>query len=132
MDGVLAMFLTDLGFADEAAGCYYLGKQAMRKKEFDVAETALRARAGAPSPDSWMRATARRSTGPTAARVEEAVALGRQLAEDAPDYAPVFLNLAYWYAVDLEQPEEARPYFERAKALGIETPRKLDKAMGED
>jgi len=41
----------------------------------------------------------------------------------------VHYNLAWWYAIDMNTPEKARPYFDKAIDLGASPGRRLEKAM---
>lgn len=128
VERAIAAVLTDLGLKETAEGHYVLGMQALLAKEYAAAEAYLaRARELAPqlpeAGNALAVAKARNKNPEEAVRIAEAVAL------EHPDYLPAQYNLAWFYAVELNNPEKGRPYFDKAVSLGASPGRKLEKAM---
>jgi tetratricopeptide (TPR) repeat protein len=122
VDGVLSALLVDLGMADEAAGHFYLGKQALLQKKFDVAEAHLD-KAIALDPANLEAKDTLAITYARTKRLDDAVALSQSITEANPDHAPAHYNLAYWYAVKKKDAQSAKPHYDKAIALGM-TPSK--------
>lgn len=128
VERAIAAVLTDLGLEETAEGRYVLGMQALLEKEYAAAEAYLaRARELAPqlpeAGNALAVAKARNKNPEEAVQIAEAVAL------EHPDYLPAQYNLAWFYAVELNNPEKGRPYFDKAVSLGASPGRKLEKAM---
>ena len=128
VERVIAAVLTDWGLKETAEGRYVLGMQALLEKEYEAAEAYLaRARELAPqlpeAGNALAVAKARNKNPEEAVQIAEAVAL------EHPDYLPAQYNLAWFYAVELNNPEKGRPYFDKAVSLGASPGRKLEKAM---
>lgn len=120
--------LTDMGLEKSAEGLYVLGVQAFLNGDYKIAESHLdRANVLVPGRPEVLNALA--LTKARDGRPDEAVKLATPLAAAQPEYLPVQYNLAWWLAVDQKNPEAARPYYDRAIALGASPGRRLEKAM---
>ncbi len=129
--GVVSALLTDMELADEAIGHYYLGWDAMNRKDFEEAEAHFR-KALALDPD-FVRAKNGLAVNLAHDRkMDEAIALARKLTEEQADYGPAYYNLAWWHAVELDNPGAARPFYEKALELGMPSEKKIDKALGKE
>ncbi len=127
--GAVSAMLVDMGLADEPEGAYYLAKQLMNQKKFDRADAYYR-KALAMRPDY---ADARNGLAVNTAHagdLDGAIALAEALVKDKPDYAPAQYNLAWWYAEGRKDVEAARPYYERARELGLPGDKDLEKTLG--
>lgn len=131
VSGCVAAALNDLGVMETAEGQYYLGLQSLYGGEYQEAEDRF-ARAVALDPGYVSARNARSVNAARAGKVEEAVLLARYITYDAPDYGPAWYNLAWWWALELDQPEAARFAYERAKSLGMPASKKIDERLGEE
>lgn len=128
VDAAVSALLCDLGLAQEAPGEYYLGKLAMNRKEFAQADAHFR-KAIELAPE-WRDAQNGRIVNLAhGGKLDEAVEAARQLTESAPDYAPGWFNVAWWLALEKQDPGAAKPYYEKAVELGLPPHEKLDRAL---
>ena len=123
-----AAVLSDLGLARDARGSYQLGRQALRDKNMEAAIAHFDA-ALSLDPAFVEAASARTVALAENGGVEEAVAAAEALLDANPDYAPAHFNLAWWLAVKLNRPDQARPHYEQALAKGIPPAKKIEKAL---
>ena len=124
----VAAALTDMGLEDSPEGHYVLGVQAFLNGDHETAAAHL-ARANALAPERPEVLNALALTKARDGRLDEAVQIATPLAAAQQDYLPVHYNLAWWLAVEQKNPEAARPYYDRAIALGASPGRRLEKAM---
>ncbi len=129
VDGCISALLTDLGLAQEAQGAYYLGRVNLMRKKFETAEAyfdmALKLDpAHVPSKNGLSVLLAHTD------RVDEAIALATEITTSAPEFGPAHYNLAWWLAVEKKDAATAAPHYEQAKALGMPTSKKIEKALG--
>ncbi|NIA14801.1 MAG: hypothetical protein GWP08_12055 [Nitrospiraceae bacterium] len=129
MDGALSAMLTDTGLAEEALGEYYLGKGAMNRKKFTQADAHFR-KAMALKPGFTEAQSAWTVNLAHNGQVDEAIVEGRKLTEAAPEFGPPWFNLAWWYAVEKDDPKAAQPFYTEALALGMPENAKIEKALG--
>lgn len=129
-DGCISALLMELGLEENADGAYYLGRVYLMRKQFEVAESyfkiALRLNPEYLPAKNGLSVTLAHDD-----RMEEAIALAKEIAAAAPDFGPAQYNLAWWLAVELNDSAAAAPYYTQAKALGMPGNKKLSKAMGE-
>ena len=128
-DGLASALLCDLGLADEAMGHYYLGLTAMYGKDFLVAEEHL-GRALALDPSSLDALNARAVNMAHNGQVDDAIAAAEELLAHRPDFGPAAYNVAWWLAIGQENGAAARPYYEKALALGMPRNKKIEKSLG--
>ena len=128
MHDVVAALLTELGQIDDARGHYTLGRQALRDGDPEAALASFD-RALAMDASFVEAASARSVAFAEAERYDEAIAAAETVLATSPDYGPAHFNLAWWYAVKLEQPESARVHYAKAQELGMPAARKIDKAL---
>lgn len=136
VDEAVAALLVDLGLAEpgssqEGLGLYALGVLAMREKRFQEAEDLL-ARAVAQLPADPRPACARAANLAHAGDVEAAAALAKALADAHPEFPAVWANLAWWYALDLDEPDLARECLERAAAIGMPPDERVVEKLAEE
>lgn len=128
-DGLASALLCDLGLADEATGHYYLGLTAMYGKDFLVAEKHL-GRSLTLDPGSPDALNARAVNMAHNGQVDDAITAEEALLARNPDYGPAAYNLAWWLAINQENAAAARPYYQKALALGMARNSKLEKSLG--
>ena len=129
MDGALSAMLTNLGLAQEALGEYYLGKGAMNRKKFDQADDHFR-KALALDPGYTEALSAWTVNLAHNGQVDDAIAEAHKLTETIPAFGPPWHNLAWWYAIEKNDPKIARPFYNQALTLGMPNNIKIEKAMG--
>lgn len=129
VDAVVSALLCDLGLAQEAVGEYYLGKLAMNRKAFDEADAHFR-KALELDPNMIEARNGRAVNLAHNRQTDDAIKLAEETTTSAPDYAPAWYNLAWWYAIDKKTPEAAAAYYDKALALGMPANTKLEKAIG--
>lgn len=130
VDGVISALLMELGLEESAEGGYYLGRVYLMRKKFDAAEayfnTALKLQPDHSPAKNGLSVTLYHKK-----ELDEAIAVSKALSDAEPDFAPAHYNLAWWHAVEKKDAASALPHYERARALGLSTPKKLDKAVGQ-
>ena len=127
-DGAISAMLCDLGLADEPVGHYYLGKLAMNRKKFKLADEHFQ-KALAADPGYIDAINGRAVNMAHNKQLDDAISLGKKLVESAPDYAPGWFNLAWFYAIGKKDPAAAKPYYQKALELGMAPEKKLEKAI---
>ncbi len=129
VDGVISAMLMELGLEENAEGGYYLGRIYLMRKQFEAAEAyfniALRK-----EPDHVPAKNGLSVTSAHSKRLDQAIALAQDLTSSNPEFGPAHYNLAWWLAVEKNDAAAARPHYDQAKALGVSTGKKLDKAVG--
>jgi len=128
VDGTVSALLCGLGVERSAEGTYQLARLEMSRKRFQKAED-LFAAALAMAPDRVDIQTARAVNLAHSDKVDEAISMTEKTLAASPDYGPALYNLAWWYAVEKDDPASARPYYERARALGMPAGKKIEKAL---
>ena len=123
-----AAILADLGLEETPEGLYTLGAYQLLNRRYPQAAEAF-TRAIDLAPDMRDAANGLSVALAGNGQVEEAVALAEEIADAAPDYLPAQYNLAWWHAVEQQDPAQARPYYEKALALGAAPSRRLERAM---
>lgn len=128
VDAVVSALLCDLGLAEEAAGEYQLGKLALNRKKFEEAHAHFQK---ALSLDPAMTDAANGQAVALASnkQLDEAIQCAERCAAAAPDYAPAWYNLAWWYAIEKKDAAKARPCYEKALALGLAANEKIEKVL---
>lgn len=130
VDGLISALVTDLGLAEEANGAYYLGKQAMYKKDFDKAEKRFN-QALTLDPASLEAKNGLSVNLAHTGKIDAAIALAKEIIQTDPRYGPAHYNLAWWYATEKDDPAAARPHYKKALDLGMPTGKKIEKALAE-
>lgn len=129
VDGVISAMLMELGLEENAEGGYYLGRIYLMRKQFEAAEAyfniALRL-----APDHLPAKNGLSVTLAHSKRVDDAIALAREITVADAEFGPAQYNLAWWLAVEKNDAAAARPHYDQARALGVSTGKKLDKAVG--
>ena len=128
VNDTIAAVLTDMGLEESVEGRYVLGVQALLGRDYEAAETHL-SRAFELDPNLVDAGNGLAIAKARANRLDEAVALAGRLADGAPDYLPLQYNLAWWHAVEMNNPDRARPYYDKAVQLGATPSRRLERAM---
>ncbi len=129
VNDTIAAVLTDMGVSPSAEGHYVLGVQYLLKRDYQAAEAHL-SQACELSPDNVEAAHGLALAMARNHRLEEAVHLAGELIKTHTDYLPLYYNLAWWHAVEMKDPEKARPYYDRAVELGASPGRRLKNTMG--
>jgi tetratricopeptide (TPR) repeat protein len=128
VDAAVAALLTDLGVDASGIGYYHLGRTAFADKDFEEAEELFRKALsmGDPSPHTMNDLSVAIAWQD---RTDEAVKMGKELIAEYPGYGPAAFNLAYWYGVELEDYEAAKPYYLRAVSMGMPKIRALERKL---
>jgi len=129
VDAAVSAVLCDLGLAQEAVGEYRLGRLAIASKEFKKADNHLR-KAHELDPECPRIRNAMAVNAAYDGRVDEAIRKAKAITESNPDFAPPWFNLAWWHAIDREDLDAAKSFYERALKLGLGRNDKLDKKLG--
>ncbi len=122
----VSALLTQLGLTNEAQGHFSLGKLAMNKKDFDQAHAHF-TQALALEPDTPQFQNALAVNLAHQEKTNEAVQKALEIVEKHPEYGPAQLNLAWWYAVELDMPQKAQPHYTAALNLGMPALKKIEK-----
>lgn len=124
IEGATAAVLDALGVQATGVGAYFLGREEMNRKNFDVAERHFR-RAVELEPALLDAKNALAVILAHSGKIEDAIAVATTLSQSAPEYGPAWFNLAWWYAVEKNDLARAKSYYESAVRLGFSSP-KLD------
>lgn len=122
--------LCTLGLIDETIGQYQRALEAMAAKEFAEAEEIL-GRVIEIDPNFVDARNALCVCKAEAGRVDDAIVAATEILTTEPDYGPAHYNLAWWLAIDKEDPASARPYYERSLLLGMPISPKIEKRLDE-
>lgn len=127
-EAAVAALLTDLGVDASGLGYYHLGRTAFAEKDFEQAETLFRKALsmGGPSPNTMNDLSVAIGWQD---RTDEAIRMAKELLAESPGYGPAAFNLAYWYGVDLEDLEKAKPYYQQAVSMGMPKIKKIERAL---
>jgi tetratricopeptide (TPR) repeat protein len=124
----LAGMQVSLGGPETVDGLFALGADLMYQKKFAEAHERLE--------KARLLARDRTDIANTEAvnlghngQVDDAIALSKLVVEAHDDDFVSNANLAWWYAVEKNQPELARPYYDQALKLGMAPVKKLDRAL---
>jgi tetratricopeptide (TPR) repeat protein len=128
VDATIAALLCDLGLLQDASGEYFLGKLAMNRKNFEEADVHFR-NALALNADLADAENGLANNLGHQKKYDEALEAGLRALGRFPDFGPLQFNIAWWYAIGKEDLAAARPYYEKAKSLGVPADSKLDKAF---
>lgn len=130
VQGAVSALLASLDLVHEPVGEYYLGLNAMNRKEFAQAEEHFGA-ALASDPGYVAAMNARAVNLYHNDQVDAAIEMGERIVAEHPDYAPAWFNLAWFHAVGKGDGAAAKPYYEKARALGMPEHNKIDKAIAQ-
>lgn len=130
VEGVASALFTEMGLVDEALGHYYLGRHAMNDKDFDKAAAHYR-KALELDPALFRAKNGLSVNLAHHGNLDQAIAMAKELTEARPDYGPAYYNLAWWYAVEKDAPEAARPCYTKALELGMPEEKKIEKVLAE-
>ncbi len=126
--GAAAALAQELGLAESAKGAYWLGRRALQTKDYEAAadyfEQAFRLQ-----PDLVEAWAARAVAVARSGNVRGAVEMVAELLRQHPDYGPGHYNAAWWRAVELKEPQQARAHYERARALGLPASKEIEKHL---
>ncbi|MBX7256351.1 MAG: tetratricopeptide repeat protein [Candidatus Hydrogenedentes bacterium] len=128
VNGASAALLCDLGLSQDAVGEYYLGKLRLNQKKFKQAGEHFR-KAVELDPSYVDARNAHAVTLALHGQLDDAIASARGIVDATPDYGPAWFNLAYWYAVKKKDAASAGPCYEKAKALGMASDRRIEKSL---
>jgi hypothetical protein len=128
-EAVVSALLTEMGFVEEAAGCYQLGKRALYQKNYQEAADWLD-KALALDPDCAGAINCLSICYARNKELDKAIELAKKLAEKKAGYGPAAYNLACWYAIEKKAPQKARPWYEKARELGMPRSKKVEKKLG--
>lgn len=128
VDNISAAILTDLGLKESAEGLYTLGAYLLLNKKYEAAAEKFK-RAVELNPDMPEAVNGLALAMAKNKQLDEAIALSKKLVEAYPEYLPGHYNLAWWYAMEKKEIELARPYYEKALALGVSPSNRLEKKM---
>ena len=130
VDAAVSALLCDVGVVEEPEGEYHLGKLAMDRKNFDEAlerfQKAVQLKQDFPEAHNGIAVCLALSE-----EYDDAIEWATKLTEKWPTYAPAWYNLAWWHAVDKEEPSLARPYYEKGPGTRHAAFRKDRGAPGE-
>jgi tetratricopeptide (TPR) repeat protein len=121
--------LCALGLEDNnAAGHYALGELAMNRKDFEEAaghlEKAAQLDPGNPNIKNTYSVNLAHNK-----QIDTAIRIAKEVTESHPDFGPAWFNIAWWYAVEKDDPGAAATYYEKAKSLGMPEDKKIDKKL---
>ncbi len=120
--------LCALGLEENAAGEYALGELAMNRKDFKEAAGHLE-KAGQLDPDNPNIKNTFAVNLAHNNQVEAAIQIAKEITGIHPNFGPAWFNLAWWYAVEKNDPDMAAPYYDKAKSLGMPADKKIDKKI---
>jgi len=120
--------LCALGLEDNAAGQYALGELAMNRKDFNEAAGHLEKASQLDPDDPNIKNTYAVNLAHNK-QVDTAIRIAKEITESHPDFGPAWFNLAWWYAVEKDDPATAAPYYEKAKTLGMPEDKKIEKKI---
>ena len=63
-------------------------------------------------------------------QVDDAIAVEEALLGVADENGPAHMNLAWWYAMDKKEMDRSRSHYEKARSLGMEPIRRLERELG--
>jgi tetratricopeptide (TPR) repeat protein len=125
VDAAAAALVVSLGLAEDPVGEYHLGLLALNRKDFEEALERL-SKATQLKPDFVDARNAFTVALAHNGAVDRAIESAKTLTEEHPDYGPAFLNLAWWYVIEKDDPVAAKPFYQRALELGMEPVGKIE------
>jgi len=128
VDGCISAMLNAMGLTNEPSGAQYLGKLYLMRKDFDEAAAEFQ-RVLEAEPENIAAMNGLSVVHGHDKRVDEAIALALKITELAPEFGPAHYNLAWWYAEEKEDGAAAKPYYEKALALGMPEEKKIQKRI---
>jgi tetratricopeptide (TPR) repeat protein len=117
-----------LGLREDPVSMYALGRSFLSQKDIEQA-LACFGKAVEADP-SFLEA--RNALSVASARngdVGAALDMACTLTKEVPDYGPPWYNAAWWYAVEMEDPERAAPFYSQARLLGLPASKKVEAAL---
>lgn len=130
VEGATAALVAGMGLAPDALGELYLGKMAMNRKDFQEANEHFEA-ARRLDPGLTEALSAQAVNLAHSGRLEDAITIALGITQATPDFAPAWYNLAWWHAMDVNDPAKARTYYQQALALGMPADPKIEKTLAE-
>lgn len=128
VDGTIRGVLSSLDLTEDPVGEYYLGKMALYKKKFERAEAhfmeSIEFQPASPDARNGLLVTLGHDK-----RADEALAVAHSLADAHPDYGPVWLNIAWLYAVKKKDGASAVGPYKKALALGMAPSKRIEKRL---
>ncbi|NLN94227.1 MAG: tetratricopeptide repeat protein [Candidatus Hydrogenedens sp.] len=126
---LIAALLCDLGVEESATGLAVLGTNALldgkKSEAHQYFQRAQRLNGEDPDIANGLALSLARM-----GDVEQGIVVAQESLASHPDFQPLYYNLAWWYGVNLKQPDEGREYYEKALALGARPARRLKRAYG--
>jgi tetratricopeptide (TPR) repeat protein len=110
--------VVNLGLAEDALGEYHLGELALMRKDFNEALRHYR-KAISLNPDFPAAHNGIAVTLGHGGEIADAIETATAVTEQWPEFAPSYMNLAWWYATEKKDIESAQPYYRRALELGM-------------
>jgi len=129
VDAAVAGMLDSMALQRTAAGQHALGRSAFWAQDWETAVAHLDAAQALAPEDAAIAADHGAALARTDA-LDDAIAVTQAALTQAPAYGPAHYNLAYWYAVEREDRETARPHYDAALAAGMPISRRIDRALG--
>ncbi|MFO7973609.1 MAG: tetratricopeptide repeat protein [Candidatus Hydrogenedentota bacterium] len=127
-EAAAAALVVSLGMAEDAVGEYYLGKCALNEKDFENSLFHFN-EAIALDPEYADVHNAISVAYAHQGNLDEAIEKAKTITEKWPEYGPAFMNLAWWYAMKKDDIPTARPFYQRARELGMDPVKKLDERL---
>ena len=128
VEGAVSALLASLDLVHEPLGEYVLGANAMNRKNFTEAEEHFTA-ALALDPNYLPALNGRAVNLYHNDQVEPAIQLAERITESHPEDAMAWYNLAWFHAVGNKDGAAAKPYYEKARALGMPENTKIEKVI---
>lgn len=120
--------LCALGLGNNAAGHYALGELAMNRKDFEEAAGHLEQAAQLDPDDPNIKNTYAVNLAHNK-QIDAAIRIAKEITETNPEFGPAWFNIAWWYAVEKDDPASAEPYYGKAKSLGMPEDKKIEKKI---
>lgn len=127
-EAAAAALVVSLGLAEDAAGEYHLGKCALNEKHFEESLDHF-GKAVALKPDYADAHNAISVACAHQGNLDDAIEKAHAITATWPEYAPAFMNLAWWYAMEKDDLPAARPLYQRALELGMDPVKKLGERL---
>jgi tetratricopeptide (TPR) repeat protein len=128
VEGAVSALLASLDLVHEPLGEYVLGVNAMNRKKFAQAEEHFTA-ALTLDPHYLPALNARAVNLYHNDQVDAAIQLAQRVADSHPEHPLALYNLAWFHAVGKNDGAAAKPYYDKARALGMPENSKIDKAI---
>lgn len=128
VEAAAAALVVSLGMAEDAVGEYHLGKCALNEKHFEESLEHL-SKAVVLKPDYVEAHNAISVAYAHQGNLDDAIEKAKAITDTWPEYAPAFMNLAWWYAMEKDDLPSAQPLYRRALELGMAPVKKLDERL---